>query len=218
MTQEILIGLLVGGAIGFLFSILGSIVASYLQRLRDKEARTWEDKKLLKEQNHGLVTNRLDTLETEMDKYFLNLTKALNALQELFSYENNSIELRNFKKEYYWPIVQNSSRLLAKAWYFSDDELSFLMNKNLDLGVEVVTGYDSLVTATQAHDENLIKEIRQKALDLSYVISSESADFYVLLDNLRAKSDLVFEEVSEKGIAIKVKRELQEHRKKINSE
>ena len=88
-----IISLIIGGAIGFLFSFLTSVVAFGFQLYRDSQTKKWELEKKKQEDAKRVVSDRLENLETEVSGIIEYLTGAFNALDHLFPYNNPNIEL-----------------------------------------------------------------------------------------------------------------------------
>jgi len=212
-----IISLIIGGAIGFLFSFLTSVVAFGFQLYRDSQTKKWELEKKKQEDAKRVVSDRLENLETEVSGIIEYLTGAFNALDHLFPYNNPNIELlKDFRAKYLLPLIEQRLRLLTKIHYFQDVELNDRFRSLYEIADELGKLYDELTTIYESKDAKSGVIMQEKMKEMQTELMFAFNRFFTRIDVMKVDPLKYFKEVKEEDTRQEILRMVYREKKRTN--
>ena len=83
MTKDTITSLIIGGAIGFFFSFLASLIAFVVQIYRDHQSKKWETEKIQRDDAKTIVLRRMDIMESQTSIVMEHYIKAFTILESV---------------------------------------------------------------------------------------------------------------------------------------
>lgn len=188
MTQETITSLIIGGAIGFIFSALTSVIAYTFQAYRDNQEHKWELEKQKQIDSKKIVIDRLETLEKQVTAMMSLMQSAFSVIENLFfSNEPDPESIRNFREKYLIPIANERLTMMTNVFYFHDEELRSTFMGIYELIDQFANFYNKLSKVKDQEESKKIETI----VELKDWLSEVPMDFSTVFGRFFTRSDVI---------------------------
>ncbi len=212
MSQDTITTLIIGGAIGFLFSFITNIIAFRFQLYRDKEAKKWEQEKQYQEEGVKIINARLATLEIEVLGVMENIMLAGNAFSDYFNGASDFEPLTNFQEKYLVTSVNQMPKILPKVFYFKDIILRWIIEDIVKLVSSYSNHYKELIKFARENDEEGVEQVINNIRELQLEFTDVSGRFLTRIDMLKIDAVEQFKKIKKSDEAMNQLRK--EHKKR----
>lgn len=207
LNQDTITTLIVGGAIGFLFSFLTTLLAFAFQLYRDGQTKKWELEKQKQEEGKRIITRRLETLEEKVSIAMGCINSAYLALNQVFQGHPDSEALMDFREKYFTPLANEQIKFVSATFYFPDTELKNIIHEIFPLAIKLGNFYDEMIESYRAEGVSVVMEKEPQLRELGIQIGDVFSQF-------QRRIDLVKIDASEQIHRItKVEKIYSDHRK-----
>jgi len=200
MDQATINNLLVGGAIGFTFSTLGSLFAFLFQMIRDKKSKEWEEQERIHKESKTIIDSRIIVLETQIDSAVDELIKALNAIRAVSTGIFDADSIEDFKVKYFdFLVISDGTKMIARALYFHDEDLQDIIIRIISISPAIVSIFDKLIVAIKNNDIQNVNIIKDDISEIKMELSEVLTSFYTRIDLIRSNADSQIDNVGKAG-------------------
>lgn len=182
MDTNTIMNLVIGGFIGFFFSVLTNYI-------KDKQAKKWEQEKKYKEDSEKIIHARLTSLEEEVMRIIGTLTQ-LGKIYGKFQDRSENIEmLTSLRKQHINEFVGKTSNLLMLVFYFHDESLRQELDQIIHLSESYMEMDDKFLIAIKSGDKNTLKkglqELEEQSGALEMKLADVGSNFLKIIDVLK---------------------------------
>jgi hypothetical protein len=194
LDTKTIFSLLIGGFIGFLFSVLTNYI-------KDKQAKKWEQEKKYKEDSEKIIHARLASLEEETMTMLVGLMQ-LGRIYSKFQGKPEDIEkIISLREQYINEFIGKIPKLLMLVYYFHDEALGQEINQISNLLKSYKEMGDKFFAAIKSGDKNIfekgLQELEEQSSALDIKLADVGSNLLKIIDVLKMDTVREFESIKQ---------------------
>lgn len=196
LDTKTIISLVIGGFIGFFFSVLTNYI-------KDKQAKKWEQEKKYKEDSEKIIHARLASLEEEIMTILGSLTQ-LGRVYGKFqgNHKSENIEmLISLRKQHVNESIGKIPKLLIFIFYFNDESLMQEFGQITRLLGRYTEMDDKFFTVLKSGDKDIfekgLQELEEQSNALDMKLADIGSNFLKIVDVLKVETVKEFESIKQ---------------------